>query len=77
MRIIYTKHALQRMSQRGVTEAQVMEALEWPDEILPGDRSEETLVKRYGARELRVICEEIEPNTYLVYTVIKPKVVNR
>ena len=77
MRIIYTRHALQRMSQRNITEAQVAEALEWSDEILPGDRNEETAVKQLGTRELRVVFEEIEPDTYLIYTVIKPKAIKR
>ena len=77
MRIIYTRHALQRMSQRNITEAQVVEALEWSDEILPGDHNEQTAVKQLGARELRVVFEEIEPDTYLIYTVIKPKAVKR
>lgn len=77
MRIIYTRHALQRMNQRGVTEAQVIDALEWPDEITSGDRNEELAIKRYGVRELRVVFEEIEPDTYLIYTVIKPKVERR
>jgi hypothetical protein len=77
MRIIFTRHALQRMNERGVTEAQVIDALEWPDEITPGDRNEEMALKRFGVRELRVVFEEIEPDTYLIYTVIKPKVERR
>ena len=77
MRIIYTRHALQRMNQRGVTETQVVEALEWPDEHVPGERNEEMVVRRFGARELRVVFEEIEPDTFLIYTVIKPKVLQR
>lgn len=77
MRIIFTRHALQRMNQRCVTEAQVIYALEWPDEIIPGDRKEEMAIKRFGVRELRVVFEEIEPDAYLIYTVIKPKVERR
>lgn len=77
MRIIYTRHALQRMSQREITETEVVDALEWPDEILPGDHNEETAVKQAGARELRVVFEKIEPDTYLICTVLKPKAMKR
>lgn len=35
--------------------------------------NEETAVRRYGDREIRVVYEEIEPETYLIYTVIKAK----
>lgn len=47
--------------------------MEWPDEILPGDINEETAVRRYGDREIRVVYDEIEPETYLIYTVIKAR----
>lgn len=77
MRVIYTRHARQRMTQRRVTEEQVVETLESPDEILPGDYDEEIAIRGYGVREVRVVYKEIEPETYLIYTVMKPKVRDR
>ena len=65
------------MAQRSISEEQVIETLEWPDTVLPGNFNEETAVRRYGAREVRVIYEEVEVETYLVYTVIKPKAIDR
>lgn len=74
MQIIYTRHARQRMRQRNVTEMQVTETLEMPDEIKSGDAGEEIAIKRYGNRELRVVYEEVAANTFVIYTVIKPKI---
>lgn len=76
MQIVYTHHARQRMHHRGVTEAEVQETLEFPDEIRPGDNGEEIAVKLYGNRELRVVFEAAA-DTVLVFTVIKPKVKRR
>jgi hypothetical protein len=65
------------MIQCRIGEQQVLETLEWPDEVLPGDLNEETAVRRFGAQEIRVVYEEIEPESYLIYTVIKSKTVQR
>jgi hypothetical protein len=73
MRIIYTRHARQRMKQRKVTEAQVEETLSEPDEIESGDNGGDMAIRRYGGREVRVVYGEPEEDTYVVYTVIKPK----
>ena len=62
------------MSQRNVSEMQVVETLETPDEIQPGDVGEEIAIKGYGNRELRVVYEEIVADTFVIYTVIKPKI---
>lgn len=74
MHVIYTRHAEQRMIHRKVSPEQVVETIESPDEILPGDNGEEIAIRRYGARELRVVYEEIEADTVVVYTVMKPRV---
>ena len=74
MHIIYTRHARQRMIQRKVSPEQVVEAIESPDEILPCDNEEEIAVRRYGAREVRVVYEEIEADTIVVFTVMKSRV---
>ena len=77
MQLIFTLHALQRMRQRKVSEEQIVETIELPDEIFPGDGDEETAVKSYGGREVRVVYREIEPETYLILTVIKPRIITR
>ena len=46
MRIVYTHHARQRMAQRKISPEQVVETIELPDEILPGDNGEEIAIKR-------------------------------
>jgi hypothetical protein len=74
MRIIYTHHAQQRMTQRSIDPQQVAETLDSPDNVMSGDRREQIAIKNYGNREVQVVFEEIEPDTMLVYTVMKPKV---
>ena len=74
MHIIYTRHARQRMIQRKVSPEQVVEAIELPDAILPGDNGEEIAVRRYGIREVRVVYEEVDVDTVVVYTVMKSRV---
>jgi hypothetical protein len=76
MRIIYTRHARQRMKQRNVTEEQVEETLAMPDEVEPGDNGGDIAIRRYGAREVRVVFVEPEDDNYVVYTVIKPRIRN-
>ncbi|HEX6387122.1 MAG TPA: DUF4258 domain-containing protein [Anaerolineae bacterium] len=77
MRIIYTRHARQRMKQRKVTEEQVEETLTTPDILEPGDSGGSIAIRRYGGREVRVVYDEPEEDVYVVFTVIKPKIRNR
>ena len=74
MRLIYTYHARQRMRQRRIAEAEVVETLEVPDEIMPGDEHEEVAVKQFGTREIRVVFEEIGHETVVIYTVMQRKI---
>jgi hypothetical protein len=74
MRIIYTRHAKQRMSQRRVSEDQVAETLASPDKLIPGESGEEIAVKRFGAREVRIVYRETDEGSILIYTVMKPHV---
>lgn len=74
MNIIYTRHARQRMTQRKISPEQVRETLEAPDDIFPGSNGDEIAVKRYGPREVRVVYEEVTGDTFVVYTVMKPRV---
>jgi hypothetical protein len=74
VRITYTHHAQQRMMQRKVSADQVAETLESPDELIPGEGGEAIAVKRFGAREVRVVYTETDADDFLVYTVMKPRV---
>jgi hypothetical protein len=76
MHIIYTRHARQRMKQRKVTEAQVEETLRDPDDIKLGDNGGDVAIRRYGGREVHVVYGEPEEDTFVIYTVIKPKAGN-
>jgi hypothetical protein len=73
MRIVYTHHAQQRMVQRKISVDQVEKTIDAPDEILPGDNGEEIAVRRYGNYEIRVVYEETETDTAIIYTVIKTR----
>ena len=74
MHIRYTNHAKQRMSQRKATEAQVRETLESPDDIEEGDLDELFAIRQINGRELRIVYEEIDTATVLIYTVIKARI---
>ena len=76
MKIIYTHHAHQRMTQRKIDPAQVIETLEAPDNVIPGDQHEQIAIKNYGNREVRVVFEDVDDETVIVYTVMKPRVRN-
>ena len=74
MHITFTHHAKERMMQRKVSADQVAETLESPDELIAGDSGEEIAVKRFGAREVRVVYRETDAGSFVVYTVMKPYV---
>ncbi len=77
MKIVYTRHARQRMKQRGIGSAQVEETLHTPDNVLVGDYQEEIAIKNYGNREVRVVYEETTSEVFVIYTVIKPRIRRR
>lgn len=65
------------MIQRKISSTEVQETAEFPDEILSGDNGEEIAVKNYDNREIRIVYDRIETDTYLIITVMKPKVRSR
>ncbi len=74
MRIEYTEHARLRMAMRGVTEVEVRDTIESPDDVWPGAvGAEEIAVRHYGNRDVRVVYEELAADHILVTTVMKPK----
>jgi len=62
------------MAQRNIREEQVSETLESPDEILQGDRLEMIAVRAYGVREIRIVYEEADEDTIIIYTVIQSRI---
>ena len=74
MRITYTHHAKQRMIQRKVSAEQVAETLASPDEVISGESGEEIAIKRFAAREVRVVYQEVDAESLVIYTVMKPRV---
>lgn len=59
MEIAFTRHALERMGQRGVTEPMIREAINSPDVLAPAKGLARWRVhKRLGQGNLRVIYEE-------------------
>ena len=61
------------MAQREISEAEVAETLEAPDDILQGDGQEEIAVKQFGAREVRVVYEETGSEVVVIITVMQEK----
>lgn len=53
---------------------QVVETIESPDQILPGDNGEEIAIKKYGDREIRVVYEETDVDRIVIYTVMKSRI---
>ena len=62
------------MAERKISPEQVVETIEFPDEILPGDNGEEMAIKRCGNREVRVVYEETDVDRIVVYTVMRPRI---
>jgi len=48
--------------------------LESPGELIPGENGEEIAVKRFGAREVRVVYKETDAGCFVIYTAMKSHV---
>jgi hypothetical protein len=42
--------------------------------VIPGDQHEQIAIKNYGNREVRVVFENVDDDTVLICTVMKPRV---
>jgi mRNA-degrading endonuclease RelE of RelBE toxin-antitoxin system len=73
MQIRYTNHARQRMVQRRINEAQVRETVELPDDVDWGDEGETIALRRYLSHEIRVVYQEVDGDTIVIYTVIRAR----
>ena len=72
MQVRFTRHARQRMLQRRITDREVIDALEAPDELNEGDMGETIAVQRLIDDELRVVYQE-DDDSCLVITVFRGK----
>lgn len=77
MQIRYTHHARQRMQERKISEAQVEDILEQPDELTVGEQDEWIASRDYGNRRIKVVYNDIEENIILIYTVISMRLANK
>jgi hypothetical protein len=57
MIITYTEHAKTRMAFREISKAEVEQAISEPYFALPSRLGREIIVKRQGAKYLKIICE--------------------
>ncbi len=70
--IIFTLHALERMSRYGITREEVINALFNPDEIVHGYRGRLIAHKYIGRYVLRIIYEK-QDNVIVVVTVYRAR----
>jgi len=66
MRFFYSRHALERMQQRGVGRRQVEEALCNPDWSEKTKQGRSMNIKRYGKREVEVIYKSGRGKYYII-----------
>lgn len=70
--VAFDEHAMKRMQERSVTEAQVLAALRHPDVIgLRADPSRRRVRRHYGAHASVDVLYEEEPDRILVISVIR------
>jgi len=62
------------MVQRRITEDEVVETLLSPDELVAGDGSEMVALRHFAVRQVRVVFEEIDDDTVVVYTVMQVRI---
>jgi len=69
MQIVYSYHARKRMKQRGITELEVRQVLEFPNYIKKSFESRKEAVGEVNNREIKVVFVEKE-NYIKILTVI-------
>lgn len=69
MRIVFTRHALRRMEERGVTRENVYEALGEPDELLLDTETGRFIAVKYGAG-LCVVVDAAEDMVKIVTVLV-------
>ena len=74
MHIRYTHHARQRMIERKISEAQVEQVVDQPDELTMGEQDEWIAVRAYGNRRIQVVYGDVDDNAVLIYTVISVRI---
>lgn len=57
--IVFTRHALERMRQRQITQAMVIAAVEAPDRRQPEDDGDTRFVRTINGRQVQVVCAPV------------------
>lgn len=65
-KIIWTNHALDRLSERGFSQQMAWEAFKYPDKKLEGKGDSTEFQKRYGNSRVTVIAKPNEKNEWVV-----------
>ncbi len=66
---ILTTHVKQRMKERGISEAEVIEVLNDPEFSYPGSAGESNYIKTINERKIRVVFES-KKNKKIIITAI-------
>jgi len=74
MQIRFTLHAARRMVQRRISEQDVLDTIESPDDIVVGEMGESIAIRRHLRDEIRVVFEEKPDGVYVVITVFRTRI---
>ena len=74
MTVKFTLHAARRMVQRRISEQDVLDTIESPDDIVVGEMGESIAIRRHLRDEIRVVFEEKPDGVYVVITVFRTRI---
>jgi Domain of unknown function (DUF4258) len=71
-RVRFDRHARRRMQWRGISEEEVMQVLNSPDNIEPSIKGRTNVFKMVGAKYLKVTYRELSEELLVISVVNKP-----
>ena len=74
MTVKFTLHAARRMVQRRISEQDVLDTIESPDDIVVGEMGESIAIRRHLRDEIRVVYEDHPDGVIVVITVIRTRI---
>ena len=66
MNIVFSKHSLLKLGQRGISREKVMDTLERPDYILPSYSDRMKAYKKFGKLYLKVVFKREEGDIFVI-----------
>ena len=69
MNIQISRHAKRRMKERKIARDEILQVLQYPDEVAPSIAGRFNYIKTIDARHLKVTCKE-EADAHIVITVM-------